>query len=139
MADVTIRTCDHSKGICYGHRALSHVAPNLTPVAGPNPPSVPATGVPTLEPDDTTATEGDTVAIALAAFNRLSTEHLLGDALGLLEAAEGLTARAGLALSYIGEDDPARTAVDHLFIEVTRVKNHLSGVVETLQNLGMRS
>lgn len=109
------------------------------PAAGTNPPSDPAAGVPIPEQDETTATEGHAVAIALAAFDRVSTEHRLGDALRSLEAAEGLTARAGAALSHIGTEDAARHSVDLLFVDVTRLKNELSGVVERLHNLGVTS
>jgi len=97
----------------------------------------PATaGVPTLDPDDTTATEGDAVAAALAAT---SASVLLADALYSLECAEAALRRAMGTLSRVGVYDPARPNVDRIFVNITRVKNGLVSIEETLQNLGVDS
>jgi|GEM_PF-3204467 len=94
------------------------------------------TDAPTFDAEDNTATEGDTVAVALAS---MSTPALLEDAFYSLESAEASLRRALTALSRVGVYDPARPNVDRLFVGLTCVKNELVGVEEMMQNLGVRS
>lgn len=123
--------------------SVEHTPRNLTPVAG-SLPEVPAAGVPPyvlndlggvplLEPDYS-APEGHASAAALAAEAAART---LGAALRCLVAAQDATNVGLRVLEAIPADAPARRNVDHIVIDVTRSRNELAGIIETLTNLGV--
>lgn len=89
------------------------------------------------DPDDATAPEGHAVASALAADRQAA--RLVRDAGELVEFAEASLVRALQMLSCVGAEDPMRPLIDRVFIETTRVKNELVGVVEKFHQVGVGS
>lgn len=87
--------------------------------------------------DDATAPEGHAVAAALAADRQAA--RLVRDAGELVEFAEASIVRALQMLSCVGAEDPMRPLIDRVFIETTRVKNELVGVVEKFHQVGVGS
>ena len=121
----TLPVCRCKDGFCQGHEAPG-IAGKMTVLGG----------VPLLEPEDTTAREGDVAALALAA---LPTPRMLARALAHAEEAEAQLHRLEQVLGEVGEFDTARPLADRVIVDTHRARGRLADVIERLRNAGVTS